>query len=100
MTPREPLLAGEGRVLLEAYAPSDEEMAVSVREHPRVSRSLLELAIAIAGERGGGTIPVSNYDIDQARDLVAGNQNEMARLGKELREAKAELVELRRRARA
>lgn len=59
---------------------SGEEMAISVREHPDVDPAILELAISMARERGGCTMPVSDYDIRHARDRIAGEQSKIARL--------------------
>jgi len=72
-----------------------EEIAVSMREHPDVPRAVLELAIGIARERGGGTIPVSSYDIRAARDEAAAGARENAALRAELANVKAELAALR-----
>lgn len=81
-----------------ALAEADEEMEVSQREHPNVHPDLLRSAIALACERGGGTTPVSEYDIRHARDLAEGEKSENARLRSELRRARAEIVQLRARA--
>lgn len=57
-----------------------EELAISLREHPDVHPDILKLAIEMARERGGATMPVSDYDIRFARDQIAGEENEIARL--------------------
>lgn len=59
---------------------SGEELAISVREHPDIEPAILELAINLARDRGGCTMPVSDYDIRHARDRIAGEQSEVARL--------------------
>jgi hypothetical protein len=79
--------------------PSAEEIAVSMREHPDVARAVLELAIGIARERGGGTIPVGSYDIQAARDHAAASTSENAELRAELAAVKAELAAVRAAAR-
>jgi len=78
---------------------SAEEIDASVREHPDVPRAVLELAIGIARERGGGTIPVASYDIRAARDQAAASTSENAALRAELAAVKAELAAVRAAAR-
>jgi len=79
--------------------PSTEEMTVSMLEHPDVPRAVIALAISLACERGGSTIPVSSYDIQRARDQVAAEVSENATLQAELAAVKAELAALRATAR-
>lgn len=75
--------------------PSAEELSVSRLEHPDIPQAVLELAIGMACDRGGSTIPVSSYDIQRARDQMAGDASESARLRAELAAVKAELACLR-----
>lgn len=102
MTPQNASGEGGGELLAliasyeaEEGLPSDEEMSVSSRENPEVAPPLLRLAIGMAKHRGGGTIPVSHYDIQHARDLIAGEESENARLRAEVRRLQAELAALR-----
>ena len=59
---------------------TDEEMRASIQEHPDVHPDILRLAISLASDRGGATVPVSEYDIRHARDMIAGEQSEISRL--------------------
>lgn len=77
-----------------------EEMQVSAREHSDVSEHVLREAIKLARERGGQTIPVSDYDILRARDTIADEQSEVTRLTAELHAAKEEAARLRGRCEA
>ena len=81
--------------MTEFATPSAEELSVSRRERPDVPQAVLELAIGMACARGGSTIPVSSYDIQRARDQMAGDASESARLRAELAAVKAELASLR-----
>lgn len=94
MTNKDTLIALVERV----EGASAEEMAVSMREHPSVHADILRFAIGLARDRGGQTIPVSDYDIVRAKDAIRGEASENARLRSELRKAKAEIVALRARA--
>lgn len=53
-------------------AASWEEMTTSIRENPGVDHAVIKEAIAMARERGGGTIPVSGYDIKRAKEKLTG----------------------------
>ncbi|RKE50297.1 hypothetical protein [Sphingomonas sp. PP-CC-1A-547] len=81
--------------MIDLVAPSAEELSVSRREHPYVPQAVLELAMSMACDRGGSTIPVGSYDIQRARDQMAADVSENAQLRADLAAAKAELASLR-----
>ncbi|MGB1425608.1 MAG: hypothetical protein ACPG6T_03925 [Paracoccaceae bacterium] len=51
------------------------------------AQDVLDLALKLALERGGQTLPVSSYDIDMAKEKITGIVNETARLEKANRKA-------------
>lgn len=57
--------------------------------------AVLMRAAEMAYHRGGGTHPISDYDIRNAREEINGEVDEIARLRRELIEARAEIAALR-----
>lgn len=55
---------------------------------------VLKRAAEMAYYRGGGTHPISDYDIRNAREEISGEIDEIARLRRELAQANARIGEL------
>lgn len=73
---------------------TEAEYSESVAAWPGVHPDIIRHAIQLAGYRGGQTTPVSDYDIQRAKDLAEGEASEGAGLRAELRAAKAEIARL------
>ena len=58
------------------------------------SPGVLMRAAEMAYHRGGGTHPISDYDIRIAKEEITGEADEVAFLRRELRSAQAEIVRL------
>ena len=59
-----------------------------------VAQEVKQLALEMAIERGGQTMPVSDYDIDNAREQITDEKNKIARLSLEVRKLRARIIEL------
>jgi len=59
-----------------------------------ISPKVLMRAAEMAYHRGGGTHPISNYDIRIAREEITGEVNEVSHLQRELHKAQAEIRRL------
>jgi hypothetical protein len=57
--------------------------------------TILNKAAELAWDRGGGTNPISDYDIRIAREIISGEQDEIVSLRRQLFEAKKEIAALK-----
>lgn len=58
-------------------------------EHENEPDDVRALAIKLAEDRGGQTVPVSDYDVCRAREIITGEVKEIDRLRRELAKAHA-----------
>lgn len=64
-----------------------------IDERPADDRIAMK-AVELAFERGGGTMPISDYDIRRAREIVTGERDEIAARDAEIARLQARVAEL------
>lgn len=74
--------------------PDGRKFEVDMRDDDRNAPQVLMRAAEMAYYRGGGTHPISDYDIRIAKLEITGEVDEIARLRRELAEAQAEIRRL------